>query len=203
MKAIVIGSGTIGSAVRKALEEKGHKVVAVGRKSGDYQADISDPKSLKTLFSKVGPFEPVACGAGEVFPAPLEQTTTDEQWTNSIKAKGMGQINLVRAALPFIADKGSFTLISGVLTDEHTAGGVIGAVINHIVEGFVKAAAVELPRGVRINCVSPTVLTESVAYHPYFPGFIPVDAREVGQAYLRAISNPFTGRILKLHKTDS
>jgi NAD(P)-dependent dehydrogenase (short-subunit alcohol dehydrogenase family) len=97
----------------------------------------------------------------------------------------MGQINLVRAALPFIADKGSFTLISGVLTDEYTAGGVIGTVINHIVEGFVKAAAVELPRGVRINCISPTVLTESVAYHPYFPGFIPVDAWEVGQAYLR------------------
>jgi hypothetical protein len=57
--------------------------------------------------------------------------------------------------------------------------------------------------GVRINCLSPTMLTESVAYHPYFPGFIPVDAWEVGQAYLRAISNPFTGRILKLHKTDS
>jgi NAD(P)-dependent dehydrogenase (short-subunit alcohol dehydrogenase family) len=132
MKAIVIGSGTIGSAVRKALEEKGHKVVAVGRKSGDYQADISDPKSLKTLFSKVGPFEAVACAAGDVFPAPLEQTT-DEQWTNSIKAKGMGQINLVRAALPFIADKGFFTLISGVLTDEYMAGGVIGTVINHIV----------------------------------------------------------------------
>src|ERR1700693_4859779 len=97
----------------------------------------------------------------------------------------------------------SFTLVSGVLTDEYTAGGVIGTVINHIVEGFTKAAAVELPRGVRINCISPTVLTESVTYHPFFPGFIPVEAREVGQAYVRAISNPFTGRILKLHKTDS
>jgi NAD(P)-dependent dehydrogenase (short-subunit alcohol dehydrogenase family) len=162
--------------------------VSVGRNSGEYQADISDAKSLKALFSKVGAFDAVACAAGDVFPAPLEQTT-DEQWADSIQAKGMGQINLVRAALPFIADKGSFTLISGVLTEEYTAGGVIGTVINHMVEGFVKAAAVEL--------------TESVAYHPYFPGFIPVDAREVGQAYLRAISNPFTGRILKLHKTDS
>jgi hypothetical protein len=37
----------------------------------------------------------------------------------------------------------------------------------------------------------------------YFPGFVPVDAWEVGQAYLRAISNPITGRILKLQKTDS
>jgi NAD(P)-dependent dehydrogenase (short-subunit alcohol dehydrogenase family) len=202
MKAIVIGTGTVGTAVKKALEEKGHEVVSVGRKSGDYQADISDPESLKALFSRIGPFDAVANAAGDVFPGPLEHTT-DEQWANSIKSKGMGQINLVRAALPFIADKGSFTLIVGVLTDEYTAGGVIGTVINHIVEGFVKAAAVELPRGVRINCISPTVLTESVAYHPYFPGFIPVAAWEVGQAYLRAISNPITGRILRLHKTDS
>src|SRR6202790_427497 len=169
MKAIVIGSGTIGFAVRKALEEKGHEVVSVGRKSGDYQAHICDPESLKALLSRIGSFDAVANAAGDVSFGALEEST-DEQWANSIKAKGMGQINLVRAALPFIADKGSFTLISGVLTDEYTAGGVIGTVINHMVEGFVKAAAVELPRGVRINCISPTVLTESLAYHPYFPG---------------------------------
>jgi NAD(P)-dependent dehydrogenase (short-subunit alcohol dehydrogenase family) len=201
MKAIVIGTGTVGSAVKKALDAKGHKVVSVGRKSGDYQADISDSSSLKALFSKVGSFDAVACAAGDVFPAPLEQTT-DEQWANSIKAKGMGQINLVRAALPFISDKGSFTLVSGILTDEYMYAGTIGTTINHLVEGFVKASAVELPRGIRINCVSPTVLAESVGYHEYFTGFTPVPAAEVALAYLRAISTPITGRILKLHKTD-
>ncbi len=130
-----------------------------------------------------------------------EAPSSPETWITP--SSEIGQINLVRAGLPFIADKGSFTLISGILTDEYTAGSVIGTVVNHIVEGFVKAAAGELPRGVRINCISPTVLTEAVAAHPYFPGFIPVDAAEVGQAYLRAMSNPFTGRIFKLHKTDS
>jgi hypothetical protein len=52
----------------------------------------------------------------------------------------------------------------------------------------VKGAAVELPRGLRINCISPTVLAESVAYHAYFAGFIPVPAWEVGQAYLRDVN---------------
>jgi NAD(P)-dependent dehydrogenase (short-subunit alcohol dehydrogenase family) len=202
VKAIVIGSGTIGSAVKKALEEKGHEVVAVGRKSGDYQADISDPESLKALFGRIGAFDAVANAAGDVAFGPLEQTT-DQQWANSIQSKGMGQINLVRTALPFIADKGSFTLVSGVLTSEHIYGGVIGTAVNYMVEGFVRAAAAELPRGVRINCISPTVLAESPGYFAYFPGFIPVSAWEVGQAYLRAISTPITGRILKLHKTDS
>jgi NAD(P)-dependent dehydrogenase (short-subunit alcohol dehydrogenase family) len=49
-----------------------------------------------------------------------------------------------------------------------------------MVEGFVKAAAVELARGVRINYISPTALNESIAYHPFFPGFIPVEAWDVG-----------------------
>lgn len=202
MKVVVVGLGTIGSAVKKLLQERGHNVVSVGRKSGDFQADISDPPSLKKLFSSVGQFDAVANAAGDVFPGPFEQVA-DEQWAKSVAEKGMGQINLVRAALPHIADKGSFTLISGVMTDEYMQGGTIATTINHMVEGFVKAAAVELPRGVRINCISPTVLTESVGYHDYFTGFTPVPAAEVALAYLRAISHPITGRILKLHKTNS
>jgi NAD(P)-dependent dehydrogenase (short-subunit alcohol dehydrogenase family) len=157
---------------------------------------------LKALFSRVGAFDAVANAAGDVYFGALEQAT-DEHWANSIKSKGMGQINVVRAALPFIADKGSFTLVSGVLTDEPINGGTVASAISHLVEGFVKGAAAELPRGLRINCISPTVLTESVGFHPYFPGFIPVPGWEVGQAYLRAMSTPITGRILKLHKTDS
>ena len=39
--------------------------------------------------------------------------------------------------------------------------------------------------------------------HAYFTGFTRVPAAEVAIAYLRAISTPITGRILKLHKTDS
>jgi NAD(P)-dependent dehydrogenase (short-subunit alcohol dehydrogenase family) len=107
--------------------------------------------------------------------------------------------------MPRVADtdNGSITLVSGVLGDEVTPVSTIGATVNHMVEGFVQAAATELPRGVRINCVSPTLLTESVAYYPYFPGFTPVPAAQVAQAYLRAVANPITGRSPKLHKTDS
>jgi NAD(P)-dependent dehydrogenase (short-subunit alcohol dehydrogenase family) len=115
----------------------------------------------------------------------------------------MGQINLVRAALPFIADRGSFTLISGIVPDEPIAGGMIIGTINQTVEGFVRGAAFEPPRGIRINCVSPTVLAESVAYHPLFPGFAPVAASDVGRAYLRAIATPVNGRVVKLHMTSS
>jgi len=202
MKVVVIGSGALGSAVQALLRKSGHEVVSMGRQSGDHRADISSPASLRKAFSEVGPFDAVANAAGDVFPGPLEQTS-DEQWEKSLRFKGMGQINVVRAALPFIADRGSFTLVSGVLTDEYMHAGTIGTTINHMIEGFVKASAVELPRGIRINCISPTVLAESVAYHSYFTGFTPVPADEVALAYLRAISTPINGRVLKLHKTDS
>jgi NAD(P)-dependent dehydrogenase (short-subunit alcohol dehydrogenase family) len=117
--------------------------------------------------------------AGDVFPGAFEELT-DEQWTKSIGSKGMGQIHVVRAALRHISDGGSFTLISGVLTDERIHGGSIGTTVNHLVEGFVKGAAAELPRGLRINCISPTVLLESPQLHGYFPGFPPVPAGSRG-----------------------
>jgi NAD(P)-dependent dehydrogenase (short-subunit alcohol dehydrogenase family) len=201
VKVIAIGTGTIGSAVRHSLIERGHEVVSVGRRSGDLHADSTDMTSLRALFAEVMPFDAVANAAGDVFPAAL-QDTTDEQWARSIAAKGMGQINVVRAALPHIADGGSFTLISGILGDDFTHASSIGTTVNRMVEGFVVAAATELPRGLRINCVSPTVLAESTDYYQFFPGFTPVPAAEVALAYVRAISNPITGRILKLHKTN-
>jgi NAD(P)-dependent dehydrogenase (short-subunit alcohol dehydrogenase family) len=162
----------------KTLIDHGDEVISVGRISGDRQAELTDIASLRALFSSVGEFDAVANAAGDVFPAPLEQTT-DQQWANSFAAKSFGQINVVRAALPHISDNGSFTLISGILGDEFTHASSIGTTINSMVEGFVKAAATELPRGLRINCISPTVLSESTDYHPYFPGFTPVPAAEV------------------------
>ncbi|MPM55509.1 hypothetical protein SDC9_102306 [bioreactor metagenome] len=198
-KIILIGaSGTVGKEVVKRFQEVGHEVISVSRKSGDYQADISDKQSLETLFKSVGSFDAVAITAGEVAAAPFE-SLTDENYSFSFGSKLMGQINAVRTALPYINAGGSFTLISGVLTDEPILGGTIGTVINGGIEGFVKAASNELPKGVRINCISPTVLAESEAFHPFFPGFIPVEAWKVAKAYERAILGVITGRIIKVY----
>ncbi|HEY9049343.1 MAG TPA: short chain dehydrogenase [Ohtaekwangia sp.] len=193
---VVIGAtGTIGKELAKTLEQNGHEVIRVSRSSGDYRADIQDKKSLETLFQSIGIFHGVANAAGDVMAGPLEQLT-DDNYTFALNNKLMGQINLVRTALPHIADQGSFVLVSGILSQEPIFGGTIGTMINGGVEGFVKGAAHEMPRGIRINCVSPNVLAESVAYHPYFPGFIPVEAWKVAKAYERAMLGIITGRII-------
>lgn len=197
MKRIVVmgASGTIGKEVSRSLENAGHRVIRVSRTSGDFQADIQDKASLEALFQSIGVVDAVANAAGEVAAMPLE-LIADEDFTFSIANKMMGQINLARVALPYIADKGSIALISGILSEEPILGGVIGTTINGAIEGFVRAAAHELPRGIRINCISPNVLTESTAFHPYFPGFIPVDAWKVAKAYERALLGIVNGRIL-------
>jgi len=200
LKVVVIGaSGTIGKDVAKALQEKGHEVIRVSRSSGDYTVDMQSKQSLENLFRQIGSFDAVASAAGEIGSAPASlKNLTDDNFAFALSHKLMGQINIVRTALPYIADGGSFTLVSGVLTNEPIFGGTIGTVVNSGVEGFVKAQAHDLPRSIRINCISPNVLEESTAYHPFFPGSIPVETWKVTRAYERSILGVINGRILSV-----
>jgi NAD(P)-dependent dehydrogenase (short-subunit alcohol dehydrogenase family) len=199
MKIILIGAnGTIGELVQTAMAGAGHEIVKVGRKSGDFQVDIESRESIRQLYQAVGSFDAVAVAAGEVVFAPLSQLTA-ENWQFSLGSKLMGQISLVQEAIPFINERGSFTLVSGVLNDEPIFASAAAAAVSGALEGFARAAAVELPKGLRINVVSPTILKESEAqFGPFFPGVIPVEGWRVAQAYKRAILGVQTGRVYKV-----
>src|SRR5271154_5854179 len=199
MRIVLIGAnGTIGELVQTALAAAGHEIVKVGRKSGDFQVEIENRESVRKLYQAVGSFDAVAIAAGEIAFASLSELT-DEKWQFSLGSKVMGQINLVQEAIPFIKEKGSFTLISGVLNDEPIFAGVAASAVSGALEGFVRATAIELPKGLRINVVSPTILKESEArLSPFFPGMIPVEGWKVGQAYKRAILGVQTGRVYKV-----
>lgn len=68
-------------------------------------------------------------------------------------------------------DVGSITLTSGIAVDDPIAQGSNAATSNAGIEGFVPAAACDFSRGIRINEVSPTMLTESMdRFGPFFPG---------------------------------
>src|SRR5713226_6116427 len=199
MKIILTGAnGTIGELVQTAMAGAGHEIVKVGRKSGDFQVDIENRESVRKLYQAVGSFDAVAVAAGEVVFAPLSQLTA-ENWQFSLGSKLMGQISLVQEAIPFINESGSFTLVSGVLNEEPIFAGVAGATVSGALEGFVRAAAVELPKGLRINLVNPTILKESEAHMgSFFPGVVPVEGWRVAQAYKRAILGVQTGRVYRV-----
>jgi hypothetical protein len=108
------------------------------------------------------------------------------------------QVELVRQGTSRIAARGSFTLITGVLSREPIVTGSAAALANGAVESFVLAAALEIAPQ-RINAVSPTVVAESLEqYGDVFPGYPPVELSEVARAYVRSVEGAETGRIFRL-----
>lgn len=154
---------------------------------------------MSQLYKKIGTFDAVVCTAGEVAFSPLHAIKS-EDWSLSLQSKLLGQINLVQQALPYIQEKGSFTLISGILGKEQIFAGTIAATVNSALEGFVKSVACELPKNLRINLVSPTLLEDSIAtYGSYFPGFFPVSGAKVAQAFKKSIMGIQSGQVIEVH----
>lgn len=80
------------------------------------------------------------------------------------------------------------------------AYGAGASLANGGIEGFVRAAAVELPRGLRINAVSPGVLLESMDnLGPFFRGFQPVPGARVALGYARSVEGGETGKVYAVH----
>jgi NAD(P)-dependent dehydrogenase (short-subunit alcohol dehydrogenase family) len=198
MKIILVGaSGTIGKAVQAELGQR-HEVVRVNRSSGDFQVDIADPASIQSLYKQVGAFDALISTTGQVHFGPLEQLTL-EQHDIGLRNKLMGQVNLVTYGLQYIRDSGSFTLTGGLLNDDPIRQGVSAALVNGALEGFVKGAAIELPRGLRINVVSPTVIEEALpVYAPYFRGTKAVPARDAALGYAKSVEGAQTGRVYRI-----
>jgi NAD(P)-dependent dehydrogenase (short-subunit alcohol dehydrogenase family) len=200
VKIIVIGAnGTIGKYVKTLLTQDGHEVISVGKTSGDFQIDLEDAASVAALYRRIGKFDAVASAAGEVAFAPFEELSQHD-WNLSVQSKLLGQVRLVQEALPYIADGGSFTLMSGMLGEEFIRSGVAASMINGGVEGFVRAAARELPRGLRINVISPALLDDSLeAYGHNYPGFKTVSGQAVAQAFKKSIFGVQSGAVLRVH----
>lgn len=194
MKILLIGAGgTIGSAVDKELSQR-HEVIRIGRSSGDYQVDISDSASIRKLFEQTGKFDALVCAAGNVTFAPLGDMTEDS-FALGLKDKLMGQVNLLLIGREFANDGASFTFTTGVLSHDPIRSGASAALVNGALDSFVRAAAIELPRGLRVNSISPNVLVEAMGkYAPYFRGFKPVPAADVALAYAKSVEGLQTGQ---------
>jgi NAD(P)-dependent dehydrogenase (short-subunit alcohol dehydrogenase family) len=192
VKIIVIGAtGTIGGAVTEALE-KHHDVVRASRQ-GPVRVDLTDTASIDALFTKVGQVDAVVCCAVSGDMTPLD-TESDEDYWRGLEGKLIGQVNLVRRALTHVRDGGSVTITSGRFA-EPVPGSSLGHLINAALEAFVGAAAVEMPRGVRLNSVSPGWVRETLRTLNLDPApGTPADA--VARVYVEAVEGQARGRTL-------
>ena len=195
MRVLVVGAtGTIGRAVVAALEDR-HEVLPVAHRSGALTVDLQDSASIARLYEKVGRVDAVVCTAGGTRFRPLSELS-EEDFRFSLMHKLLGQINLVRLGIRFVADRGSFALTSGTLASRPSRGGAAVAVANAGVEAFVASAALELPRGIRINAVSPGWVTETLKKMGHRPeGGTP--AATVARAFVEAIEGDSSGAVIE------
>ena len=195
MKILIVGgTGTIGKSIVDRLQAR-HELIIASHSNADVTVDIANEQSIKDMYQRIGKVDAVVSAAGKVHFAELQEFNT-ELFSIGLQNKLMGQVNLVMHGLNYLNNHGSFTLTSGLLNHDPIRYGASAGMVNGGLEGFVRSSAIEMPRGIRINIVSPTVITEAMpAYEAYFRGYQPVDASVAALAYEKSIEGLQTGQV--------
>ncbi|TDW99367.1 short chain dehydrogenase [Dinghuibacter silviterrae] len=197
MKIIIVGaSGTMGRYLVNVFEKE-HEIVKVSSKGGDIPTDITSPSSIEDMYKQAGAFDALICTAGPTFVGPWKKMS-DAEFRKGMDGKLMGQINLVLIGQHYINPGGSFTLITGALTHEPQRHFANASAANGAVEAFVRAAAIELGNGIRINAVSPTVIEDSPQYFPFFPGEMPTTMKALELGFCKSVFGVRTGQVIAL-----
>ncbi|MFZ0489221.1 MAG: short chain dehydrogenase [Salegentibacter sp.] len=198
MKILIIGgNGTIGKHVSEVLKKK-HDLIIAGKTSGDLQVELSDSASIKKMFEEIGNLDAIISIAGEAKWDKFEKLS-EEDFYIGIKSKMMGQVNLVRIGKDFLNQNGSVTLTTGILADEPEYMTTSAAMVNGAIHSFVKAVAIELERGIRINAVCSDLVEEAAEkYEDFFPGHTPVPMHKVANAYVKCVEGRINGEIVRL-----
>jgi len=194
MRILIVGAtGTIGRPLVAALQGRHELVLAIRAKAHE-KVDIADPASIRALYKRVGKLDAVVSASGEAKFAPLA-TLTDEDFAFSIRSKLMGQVNLIRYGFDSVNDGGSFTITSGTLAREPMVGGAVASLLNGGLDSFTRAAALEAPRNIRVNVVSPPWVTETLIELKMDPT-IGLPAAEVARSYVDSIEGKQTGAVI-------
>jgi NAD(P)-dependent dehydrogenase (short-subunit alcohol dehydrogenase family) len=189
------GEGTVGKAALSDLRKR-HDIITAGRNSGTLRVDVMDEASVEAMFKAAGKLDAVIITTGHGHFGPVAEMTPT-QFRKGVDDKLMGQINVALIALHLVVDGGSITLTSGVTNRDFIRKGANAASMNGALDDFVRGAAIEMPRGLRINCVSPGLLEASAQkYDGFFPGHQPVSAERVGLAFTKAVEGALNGQVI-------
>jgi len=200
MRILIIGgNGTIGNKVSSYFKKENDVIIA-GRTSGDVNVDISNSKSIKDMFHKIGKVDAIVCIAGEAKWANFKDLTEEDYYVG-LKSKLMGQVNLVRIGQDYLNTNGSITLSTGILADDPVLKTASAAMVNGGIHSFTQAAALELSIGTRLNAVSLGMVEDAYdKYKSYFPGHNPVPMSKVINAYARSVYGKTNGSIIRYYE---
>ncbi|WP_112268199.1 short chain dehydrogenase [Lentzea terrae] len=200
MRAVVVGGeGTIGRRLVPALRTNGHEVFTAGRNTGDVRVDLTAHESIEAMYRQIGAVDAVVCVAAHGALDDFRTLTADGLHEN-MRAKFYGQADLVLTGQHHCADGASFTLTSGIFADQPWPGVTGGGVISGALHSFVRSAALELPRAMRVNVVSPALVSDSAdEFSALFPGMPVVPMHELVQDYLTCVEEDVTGQVVRAY----
>jgi NAD(P)-dependent dehydrogenase (short-subunit alcohol dehydrogenase family) len=202
MKIVVVGAGgVIGRAVCEALGSLG-SIIRVGRSSGDIRIDATSIRDIQRLYELVGTFDHLISLIGVGVPMGALSALPPEAFGMGFANKVEPQIMLVKLGQQHVRDGGSFTLSAGHLSKEPLPGFPAVAMANGAIEAFVRSAALDLARGVRINSVSPLFVIESLQAAGFTDsaGLPTMSAADTALAYRASVLGSCTGRDLDPRK---
>ena len=192
MKIIVLGaSGKIGSEIVQTLAHK-HEIVKAGR-TGKIQIDYTNTESVKKMFEDIGSFDALVAVVGGDSRFTVYEDLTEEDFVYGFQRKFLAQINLVRIGTPYANDNASFTLSSGYLSDYPNPSSAATGPFNAAVDSFVRTVGPLLPRGIRLNVVSPAPVVSSEE-----AGRGVVTAEQSATGYIQSIEGTMNGEVLRI-----
>lgn len=209
---VVGGSSGIGQAVAELASSAGARVTILGRQArpaagiAACQVDITATDRLAGVFAELGPIDHLVVTAGARIGSPTLADLQRDTLQLAFDTKVFATLFVVQAALPHLAERGSITLTSGLLSRKFTSGSLLKSALNAAIEAIGKSLARELaPR--RVNVVSPGVTDTAAWGDARQPALLRIGAglplgrvgrpEEVAQAYLLAMQNEFmTGSVI-------
>lgn len=166
MNILVTGaSGSIGRAIKAALEAAGHKVIGTARKPNNMETflplDVTDPISVATCIDaaeeRLGRIDALINNAGFDLYGGLEETTFDA-FLGQIDTNFLGVVRMTQSVLPMMREQGS-----GRIVNISSLGGLIGLPFNSAyaaskfaLEGFSESLRLELrPDNIFVSLIEP------------------------------------------------
>jgi NAD(P)-dependent dehydrogenase (short-subunit alcohol dehydrogenase family) len=172
--AVVTGGNSgIGLASAQLLHAEGAKVAIMGRDrktidsalktigedSLGFAGDVSSIKDLEAFMSEVkskfGKIDTLFVNAGIAKSSPISDASEafyDEMFGINVK----GAFFTVQKALPLLKDGGTIVMCTSIVSHYGMANSSVYAGTKAALRSFVQCLAAELlPRGIRVNCVSP------------------------------------------------
>jgi NAD(P)-dependent dehydrogenase (short-subunit alcohol dehydrogenase family) len=206
---IIGGGGTIGSAVASALRKAlDNPTILIGgrRDDNDVVIDINESESISKAFaafaSEDKKLDHIIVAGGQALFKPLAQSTKAD-YVKAFSSKALGQVDVVLQGQHIVRAGGTITLTSGILSEVYVPSAAGTCAISASIDGFVRGASNEMPNGIKLNAVSPGLVTESLAqYGAFFKGFATIDAADVAPAYVRAVCGNINGKIFAIQPSN-